>query len=44
MAMAKIKWKSAEIPQGRLKIRLKYVQFQGRGDQKMDVLNSGGAD
>jgi hypothetical protein len=33
-SMAKIQSKSAEIPQGRLKIRLKYVEIPG-GDQKM---------
>jgi hypothetical protein len=40
MGRAKIQYKFAEIPQGRLKFRLKYVErFQGRGDQKLDVLN-----
>jgi hypothetical protein len=38
----KVHKKCAEIPQGRLKIRLKYVEIPGEGDQKMDVLNRGG--
>ena len=42
MGMAKIQQKYTEIPQGRLKIRLKYVEIPGEGDQKMDVLNRGG--
>ena len=34
MGMAKIQQKSAEIPQGRLKIRLKYVEIPGEGGPK----------
>jgi hypothetical protein len=37
--------KNLEIPQGRLKISLKYVEIPGEGrggGQKMDVLNRGG--
>ena len=35
MGMAKIQQKYTEIPQGRLKIRLKYVEIPGEGDQKI---------
>ena len=46
MGRVKVHKKFAEIPQGRLKIRLKYVEILGEGGTKkwMSSIGGGGAD